>query len=490
MVRLSIKPYWWRSSILGEIDRHCLAVIHPDFEGMMDRKIFGAGTVAHDVVHRVQLATNTAGEEIAHLDVEEIARGAIKRGAATGRKFEGAVEPPLRPQAYLDGKDLAVAWLAGRPAQPGRETEIGITIDRWGVIVDKDSTERWMRGILDLMWVDEERVLVIPDLKTDWQSKENAFHSAQRRIQMMLGFAWATSQGIQLAGIRPEIWNLRTNKVYPREEEREYHTLDFDSMGVLEEWREDILALTDGYGRVLAGDSGIDADEMVSAESIASPGAGCLKGEGGCPALSLCKAGQDWVARRGGADVEPAIVQQPVLWAESARLRALLEPAANELGTLEVGGMECGFEPKPGFEPRLDTVLELWREFRGSQIAQTVDCLCRGQDPDCTMCSGAGKSIDWERELNRQRALLVTFLRSITVSHDRFKKILPKLWPLIRVPKEDRAINKQTRGLLSARLLEPVRRPKWFVRKKGPVKPRETLVETLEKSIAQAKEKA
>ncbi len=447
-----MKPQWWRSSIFGEIKRHCLAVISPEsgLEELRDRRIFGAGTTAHDIHDAVQRATNDAGEELMLTKVEEIALAVIERGAEDGRRFEKHVEPPLRAEAYLEGKDLALAWLADHPALPGRESEIAITIDSWATLVPGDSDERWLRGIIDILYIDDDGVLVLPDLKTDWRSNADALWSPQRKCQVILGFA---RHGSEISGIRPEIWNLRHGVVYPRPDDREQYTLRAETMGVVDVWRQDFLALTRGYEARLEKDP--------SMEGLASPGPGCLAGETGCPCLSQCSPGMRWVAARGHEGPAEMARQAPVLQAELKRIRSLLEPAALELGVLSLGDMEVGFEEKQTADPVNAAILELWREFRGEL------------DP----------SDSPEIALHRERDLLETFLGAIRTSKDGFEKIEKKLWPLNRGTKEEKAHKRQTRGFLEDRLLQPRKYPQWFCRK-AELSPEEKKQKEDEKQLA------
>lgn len=455
----------WRSTKLGEADRHCLALLHPDFDELRERRrrIYGIGTAAHDIHDRAQQATNAAGKELDFLTVEELARRAIEVGAEAGRKFEGEIEPPLRPGAYLDGKELALDWLDKYPCQPGRESEIAVTIDAWGVQVAADSPKAWMRGILDVLWIEEDGILIPADLKTDWPSKENALVSPQRKIQAILAFAWASDK--RISGLRPEVWNLRTKVKYPRREDHERYTLDSESLGILDVWRQDLLALTRGYDKALA--------KAKHPEGLATPGAGCLAGEGFCPALRQCKAGQSWLDTHGIGDHRhaPTLVRQlAVTSGELNRLRSLLEPAAEDLGVIRAENTECGFEEKQTRRPIPEAALELWREWRGEI------------DP----------SMDAARALNRERDLLVTFLRAHRVtSKGAFEDIQKKLWKIEGTMEERRPI-KQTRALQTARLTEPENYARWFVRKTQAAKEAEAdakLLADLEASVKLAKEK-
>lgn len=459
-----MKPQWWRSSIFGDIARHCLAVISPEsgLKELRDRRIFGVGTTAHDIHDAVQRATNDAGEELLPTKVDEIALAVIERGAEDGRRFEKQAEPPLRPEAYLDGKDLVLAWLADHPAVPGRESEIAITIDSWATPVPGDSEERWLRGIIDILYIDEDGVLVLPDLKTDWRSNADALWSPQRKCQVILGFA---RHGSEISGIRPEIWNLRHGVIYPRPDDREQYTLRAETMGVVDVWRQDFLAVTRGYEARLEKDA--------SMEGLASPGPGCVAGETGCPCLSQCPPGMRWVTARGLEGPAEMARQAPVLQAELLRIRSLLEPAALELGVLSLGDMEVGFEEKPTADPVNAAILELWREFRGE--------LDPSDPPGIA--------------LNRERDLLETFLGAQRTSNSEFKKIEGRLWPLNRGTKEEKAHKRQTRGFLEDRLLQPRKYKQWFCRKTPPdlqkeeVKADEAMVAAFEESIKQAQER-
>lgn len=270
-----------RSTHLMLAARHCNKALDFAEEGVpRDRAVFAVGVAAHAVHQAI------AGMPIGS-DLHKIARAAVEHLTTQGRSFDGVPEPPLPPEACLEGMNLAVAWfeLHGIPA--GARAERGVAVDRRWHLLDYASTAAHYRAIFDLDWVetvvddDQELETVTAcarDLKSSWVADESDLDSIQMHGQAIL----AALAHPDADAVRIEIGNLRTRRLHTR-------TILLDDVGreLLAGWTRDLelgIAATDVRG--------------PDGKRIATPGAGC----DGCPYILRCDAAHAWM--RGSLLVE------------------------------------------------------------------------------------------------------------------------------------------------------------------------------------------
>ncbi len=428
----------WRSTKLGKIDRHCLAVVC--FEGDLDRRIFEAGKVAHLIIEEAQRATNKAGLPLDVLDLRAVALAATTSACEHGFSFEGKPEPPPRPGNADRGRRLAERWLIDNPPEPGMQAEVAVTLDRWGQMVKADDPKAWARVLIDRVGLkeivtDDETmtVLAVDDHKTDWQSgrgkdeegEEIVLTNAQRRLQA-LG-AWALhldddfSAMVLAVNSLPRMWTFR--KVIRGAE-----------MGILDEWREELLAITDGYDKRITR-YGLDP------EKLASPGAGCF----GCPHLRECSAAHKHLGRDETMGDEEAATAYAAHIAEANRLRDYLAPLCDLVGHVTSGDTIVGYDERAETVVAKNAAEIVWREWK-RQFREGVD----------------------DEQDAFERDLLQRYLDGVKLSSTTLTKLLAKLWPLNRGSQSEKDAKRVIRDRIMSEATQIRLKPVFGVRKVKP----------------------
>ena len=70
-------------------------------------------------------------------DYDAVSDSVVEQLVTTGRTFDGLPEPPLSVDAAIDGRQLALDWIALNPLDPDPEAhyELGIAVDRdWQLV--------------------------------------------------------------------------------------------------------------------------------------------------------------------------------------------------------------------------------------------------------------------------------------------------------------------------------------------------------------------
>ncbi len=304
-----------RSTTLSMAARHCLRTLdHYEAGAPYDRSIFGAGIAAHAVL---QACVERPGAPVSAL-ADEVVRAIT----TVGRTFDGVPEPPIPIQRALEGRDLALAWLAEHGIPEGARAEAGLAVDRDWKPCAYDSPDAWWRAAVDVVfeadYEDEDlaaRGAVVRDWKSAWPTDAGELDTVQLRGQALLAVAHHPEADF----VTRQVVNLRTGRLY-----ESMLWLDDDGKNMLVTWRRDL-------------DLAIAAAEHRGPDGTrpASPGAGCL----GCPYLLRCEPARAHL--RGGAIVEPT--------AEAIAIRlAVIEAARDELVTLAKAALEEGSVPVPG----------------------------------------------------------------------------------------------------------------------------------------------
>lgn len=456
----------WSSTTLGKIQRHCLAVVcydEPD-----DRRIFEAGKVAHLIAERVQTATNNRAEAdikakripgpLPLTEISDIAAESVTVACEHGFSFLGRPEPPPRPDNAERGRFLAERWLHERPPEPGMDAEVGVFMDRWGKRVSRDDPKVWARVIIDAVGLSEieiedelRTVLRARDFKSDWQSGKGrsqegevlVLDNIQRWLQG-LG-AWALYEDDEFEGMLLEVDSMPRTWRYER-------LVMGTEMGILDQWRESIQAITDGYDARIR-------RHGKDPEKLASPGAGCM----GCPHLGECKPGRRHLKRiSADAPLEEIARTYAVHVAEVERLKYLLKQPCDELGEIITGDTSVGYEDEVETIISPDAAAVVWREWK-RMPREGVDDAQDAFEAD----------------------LIARYLGGVVLTSTTLKTLLARLWPMNRGKAKEREEKKKIRDRIWEEVARTRFTAKFGVRKVAPPEP--SIEEQLKASIELAK---
>ncbi len=325
-----------RPTTLRLMVEHCpKAVDHYEQGTPYDRRIFATGTAAHDVLQ----ALATKGPSAVEPTVVAL--------MATGREGTDA-EPPLDPDAVLEGRDLAVAYAeqAGGFQDEGAWYELGLAFrDDWSPVF-YGSKDAWFRCRLDKLAViasdDEDTYalgLVVSDYKSSWRADRSLLDSIQIKAQAVAAWVmWKRFTGPEApAFIRREVVNLRTGQVF-----NEDLWLDDEGLATIEGWQRDIELL------VMAANA---------KPRIARPGVGCT----GCPFVLNCDGAAEWFGHPPDeSTVEDAAIRFAVLDAAAKAAGAIARQATAEQH-VEIEGGWVGYEAKPKSVPIEGVETALWK---------------------------------------------------------------------------------------------------------------------------------
>jgi hypothetical protein len=317
-----------RSTTLHLAARHCNHAL--DFyeqNAPYERGRFAAGIAAHAVLQDAAQRPDAPTEALA----DEV----VRQLTTVGRAFDGMPEPPLPVAAALEGRDLALSWLAMHGIPEGAKAEAGLAVDGdWQPCAYSAPEAHW-RAAIDLYWEadyeDEDlaaRGIIVRDWKSAWPTDADETETVQLRGQALLAVAHHPEADF----VTRQVVNLRTGRLYEA-------TLWLDDEGrkTHDRWRRDL-------------DLAIHAAEHRGPDGTrpAAPGAGCL----GCPYLLRCEPARAHL--RGGAVVEPTAEAIAVRLAvvEAARERLIeMAKAALEEGSVPVPGGVVGYVAKEQREP-------------------------------------------------------------------------------------------------------------------------------------------
>jgi hypothetical protein len=337
-----------RPTTLQTMLRHCPAAIdHYEAGHPQDRRIFGAGTAAHEFLHAL-------GEG---RDLEALAI----RLMSVGRTGIDA-EPPLSPDAVVEGRDLALAFVERHPLPAGAFYERRYAYDASWQPVDADP---YMATRIDRVEVEEDEdedgfastTLVVTDYKSAWPATESELDTLQRRAQAVV--VWVAHP--EATHLRLQVANLRRREVYART-----ITLDEDGTALLERWRADLSALC-------------QAADVRPRIATASPG--CAT----CPWAYRCDAAKASGWQR--PDDDDLVAAAATLGAAKGLARHA-EDTLRELtedGPLVVGSWEVGAKAGKGREvlpTALVDAVATWLERSHAPLAPeqraALEALCGG----------------------------------------------------------------------------------------------------------------
>lgn len=352
----------WRSSRINTAADHCPAALDfQDAGAWYPRDRFAIGVSAHEILEKCGRAATVKGAPLSIEEAQAVAEEVAARQISEGRSFAGRPEPPLPIDAVARGVVMALDYQRARPLDPAFRYELVLAVDREFRPVAEDSPDAWLLcqmdaiGFRDPNPLDPEgdplpcRSLVVPDLKSSWAADAEELTTLQRMIQACV--AWAHFGGPDLA-LALEIVNFRRQQTY----QLVLDMTDYEGRDTLEAYkvaiRAAVAALETPGGR----------------PRNASPGAGCVA-RGGCPYLSICPAAAETMAASDPlGDPGELAVRYLVHAAELDRLRALVEPLAEE-GPIELeDGRALGWVPKSTRKMRSTAPDEIVKEWTARAI--------------------------------------------------------------------------------------------------------------------------
>ena len=123
-----MKPY--HATGISLVSRACPFALELQERGVpADRSVYQVGIAAHAVMEGVSLCTNECNRELTPEEVNCAALGVCERLMSVGRSYDGKGEPAMSPESVFAGQEVALAWLAWNPIQPGGQVELGLGLD-------------------------------------------------------------------------------------------------------------------------------------------------------------------------------------------------------------------------------------------------------------------------------------------------------------------------------------------------------------------------
>ncbi len=256
----------YRSTTLRLLTDHCArALDFAESGAFRDASQFAGGINAHAVLQAI-------GESGPEADQRAIAESVVRQLVTAGRSFDGIPEPPMNPEQAVQGREIALRYLATHGLPIGARYEQGLAVDRRWQPVPYDSPDAYYRAAIDVIEVSEQedeegyraQVVATTDWKSAWPTSAAELETIQLRGQAAV--AWAHYPDATVL-IRRAV-NLRTGAVYEAET-----IMDEDGQAQVQQWRRDIEHL-------------IAAAEARGPDGrrAARPGRGCI----GCPYLMEC----------------------------------------------------------------------------------------------------------------------------------------------------------------------------------------------------------
>jgi hypothetical protein len=279
---------------------HCpAAVAHYERGTPQDRRIFGTGTAAHEVLHAL-------GEG---RSVDETCERLITIGR-TGQDAEG----PLHPDQVFAGRELALAWVEAFPLSPSALYEQRFAFDTAWQPTDGEPYFATRIDVVDFYDDTDEddfahRIAVVEDYKSSWQATDDELDTLQRRAQAVC--AWLAYPDATAIVLR--VSSLRRRQRFERRID-----LDEDGVALLTQWRGDLSVVM----------------RALDSDRTARPSPAC----GGCPYAGACDAARTF---RGGVDVLDVVREWQTLQAAADGLEPLVREAATD-APLVVDGFEVG----------------------------------------------------------------------------------------------------------------------------------------------------
>lgn len=337
----------YSSTTLNLFIKNCPAALGMDQDGVkVDREPFQAGIAAHAVLQVV-------GEKGAKTrkDQEAVAKAVTEELITHGRAYNNIPEPPMSPEDAIEGRDLALAYLANNELPEGESFEVGLGMTADGEPCGYDDDECRYRAVIDQVWVDNVEdeeyaatVVNVLDFKSAWPTGPADLETLQRKGQAVL--AWLHHP--EADAVRRHVVNLRTGGHWS---ESEY--LDDDGVEILKQWRSDILLAC------------LAADETRTPR----PGAGCTD----CRYILQCQDAIE-TAVAIHADDNEAALSYAVDKAMVAEAGKLLRAETKESNIAIQGGF-VGYktkEQKKLTADAIDRLIEHWSPAASDALSEPL----------------------------------------------------------------------------------------------------------------------
>lgn len=308
-------PKFYSSSVLGYYFDHCIKALDFHLRGeYRETDQFDVGIAAHAVLQEC------GRRGLSDLDtIKAVADEVVKVLITKGRNFYSKPEPPMKPDAAMQGRNLAIEYMMFNPLPQPAQWETTFSIDRNGNSCKFEDAR--LAAKIDCMYfsIDDKEeipVVVIRDWKSAWSTGEHDLDMLQRHIQAVMGWL---HHGKGRMGVKTEVVNLRTGRTFSR-------LIKFDDEGLaqLKQWRKDALLACD------------TADELLSVKNVKGiPGAGCHD----CPFIAKCK----FAHAAAKSKTKDVATKYAAMTAIVSDLKKSLVRKLDEYGSVEVGGGIVGY---------------------------------------------------------------------------------------------------------------------------------------------------
>ena len=380
----------YRPTTLQLANRHCpRAVDYYEERRQAFRDVYSVGIAAHAILD----VLGQEGKRRALSEDTTVADRVAQQLMVAGRTFDGVAEPPLPPDAVLEGRDLALSWIARNPLSLTAEYELGLGFSAsWSPTgyshADADVRFRLIYDVVDRVDHEDEETagsgVVVRDYKSAWPTGQGELDTIQMRAQAVC--AWL--RWPELDFVRQEVVNLRTGELFSR-------TLWYQQdQAVLQRWWRDLELAMEAL------------DQMTAGARPARPGAGCM----GCPWVLSCEAASQFVrdARLGGAlagGLDRATVARAFLVADAQRQALVaLAKRATEEGAVDVGdGCLVGTAAQPGRAARADAGRLAWRVWQ--ERGGDLDGFLRALGPGVTSLQGVARLLLPRKKAEQEQLL-------------------------------------------------------------------------------------
>jgi hypothetical protein len=315
-----------RSTTLKYLLDHCgRAMVKAANQDAAPRDHFEAGTAAHAIL---QAITDNKIEP----PYDSVADKVVKHLTTQGRKWDGKEQAPMPVEKALEGRNIALSYLARKPlgVGPHSRAEIGLGIDYEGRACAYDSPNaRYVAAIDRIDWnetYDEEDgttfvTCEVVDYKSAWPAGKPDLESLQRKGQAVLVYEASVAKGNIPAVIRLTVVNLRTSAHHSRD----IYPMSDSGRQLLEQWKRDILLLC----------------EIADKATKAAPGFGCV----GCPFTLTCDEGKQFLRDYANTDPSMETIGKALAYAKGVveETTSICKTLAKE-GPIIVGDTEIGYE--------------------------------------------------------------------------------------------------------------------------------------------------
>lgn len=357
---------------------HCPRALQFYLDGEpMDTRVFDVGIAAHAVLEecgrrRAADADRQAriADEVVHILMTE------------GHSYFGQRKPPMAPEAAIEGREIALAYLAGNELPDGKY-EAAFYIDALGNAGGPETGR--FRALIDLVFEDEYgdeefsgKCLFVRDYKTSWAAGEDQLTTLQRKAQAVT--VWVNMATNEHIGIVRQVVNVRTGAVF-----EDVTWLDEVGIDTLGQWRHEILMVCDAMDKA----------------RDPRPGIGCMT----CPYVLSCEA--CYPRAKCGETIQDRAIQWMQAEAVRAELAKELREMTKEAAPVEVDGGSVGYHAKAKRRLLPDAPVRILEQMWGR----------------------IGRSCETPEEFEAKYAAEIGLLRSADISVTAAEKLAKTLYP-------------------------------------------------------------